>query len=638
MQGISRRALVRRYGALAVLLGLLAGCSVAPVRQVPQGQAAQALQLEQQGQFVQAARAYESLAATAQGALRNEYLVSAAEAWWQAHQGTQAWKLLGEVPAQGLSPELNARVELLKAEMDFSAHHAQTALTHLQFPLAALPDPLKALTLLLRAQIEASLNNLVAAVTDLSNRDAALGGNRDAIHANHELIWQTISQSHAPLNVTRLPTNTPSVVRGWLTLGSLMRNIWQQPRNLLQQLQAWQAEFPNHPAAQDIVPQLIASQKAFTTYPTQVAVLLPLSGQYQSVADALRDGLLTAYFQLANHGGAPAVVFYDAGGTAAGAQSAYRQAVAAGANIVVGPLIKDAVSGIAALGSLPVPVLALNTLDTKQTLPAHLFQFGLPPEGEAEQVADRLVAEGLTRGAALVPQSDWGKRVYNAFATRFQQLGGTLLGTQIYNPGASDFSVPIQRLLNLNDSQYRENQLQAVLGQSLQFEARRRQDIQFIFLAANSADAKLIRPELRFYHAINVPVYSTSQVFDPGEPADTDLDGITFDDMPWTLETSGAAATTSKTVASLWPNSFAANSRLYALGFDAWRLVPLLYKGQPFTTSVQGMTGLLSMTPEGVVHRQLDWATFKNGLPQFLPPAGAAASSGVADSDGGTPR
>lgn len=638
MQGTTLRAVARHYGVLAVMLGLLAGCTVAPVRQPAPSQAGQAEQLEQQGQFARAAQIYETLAATAKGEQRNNYLVSAAEAWWQAQQGTQAWKLLGEVPTQGLTPVLNARVELLKAEMDFTAHHAQIALQHLQFPLAPLPDDLKARTLLLRAQIEAALNDLVKAVTDLSDRENYLGANSDAIHANHELIWKTISQSHAPINTLKLPSSTSDVVRGWLTLGSLMRNIWQQPRNLLQQLQAWQSQFPNHPANQDILPQLIASQKAFVTYPQHVAVLLPLSGQYQAVADAVRNGLLTAYFQLANNGGAPGVVFYDTGSTAAGAQNAYHQAVAAGANMVIGPLIKDAVSGIASLGSLPVPVLALNTLDAGQPAPAGLFQFGLPPEDEATQIADRVIAEDLTRGVALVPQSDRGSRVLHAFMTRFQQLGGTLLGTQTYAPGASDFSVPITRLLNLNDSQYRKGQLQAFLGKSLEFEARRRQDVQFIFLAADSADAKLIRPELRFYHAINVPVYATSQVYQPGEPADTDFDGITFDDMPWTLETSGAAANTSKKVAALWPNGFHANSRLYALGFDAWRLVPLLYKGQPFTTTVQGMTGLLSMTPDGRVHRQLDWATFKNGVPQLLAPTGLPATSVITGTSTGTQR
>ena len=620
MQGDSQSVRLRRYGLLVLLLGLLAGCVISPPRPTPQGRAAQAAQLVQSGQFVRAAQIYQSLAATAQAESHDEYLISAAEAWWQAGRGQLAWKLLGEVQPAFLTPTLNARAELLKAEMDFTAHQPQVALTHLQFPLAPLPDGLKAQILQVRAQVQAVLNNTLAAVEDLSERENYLAGNTAAIHANHEQIWQVITQSRTALNVLALPPTVSPVVRGWLVLGNLARNIWQQPRNLLQQLQAWQTEFPNHPAEQDIVPGLIAEQQAFITYPTRIALLLPLSGPYQSVADAVRDGLLTAYFQLAANGGAPVVTLYDTAGTAAGAQLAYRQAVAAGTDMVVGPLLKNAVDGVASLGSLPVPVLALNTLDTNQPPPAGLFQFGLPPEDEAVQVANRIIAEGLQRGVALVPQDDWGTRVLNAFSTRFIQLGGTLLGTQAYPPGASDFSVPITRLLNLNDSQYREEQLAAFLGTHLQFEPRRRQDIQFIFLAANAEDAKLIRPQLQFFHAINVPVYSTSQVYQLGGPPDDDFDGITFDDMPWTLETSGAAAATRATVAALWPNNFSGNSRLYALGFDAWRLIPLLYKGRPFSISVQGMTGLLSMTPDGRIHRQLDWATFKNGTPQLLAP------------------
>ncbi len=618
---------IRRFCLLALLLGLVAGCAVTPTRQSPQGKATQ---LEQEGKFVDAARIYTNLAATVQGEARNEYLMSAAEAWWQAHESAQAWKLLGQIREQALYPALNARAELLKANLDFAAQQPQAALKHLHFPLAPLPDELKARTLLLRAQVQVALDNMIAAVEDLSERENDLGNDSAAIQENHQRIWQIITQSHAPLNILSLPKTISPTARGWLVLGSITRNIWQQPKNLLQQLQAWQAEFPGHPADQDIVPELIAKQKAFSTYPAHVAVLLPLSGPYQSVADAVRDGLLTAYFQISNNGSAPVITFYDAGGTAAGAQAAYREAVAAGADMVVGPLIKDAVNGIAFLGSLPVPVLALNTLDSGKSAPPGLFQFGLPPEDEASQVADRLIATGLTRGVALTPQSDWGTRVLNAFSARFAQQGGTLLGTQSYMPGASDFSVPITRLLNLNDSQYRDEQLAAFLGTRLQFEPRRRQDIQFIFLAANSNDAKLIRPQLRFYHAINVPVYATSQVYQPGEPADTDFDGISFDDMPWMLETSGAAADTRSTVASLWPNNFSGNSRLYALGFDAWRLVPLLYKGQPFSATVQGMTGLLSMDSSGRIHRQLDWASFKNGAPILLTPASLLPTNMVA--------
>jgi len=620
MQGKSALTSVRYICLQVLLLGVLAGCATTPAIQSPQSRVSQALQLEEQGKFAAAAQIYTTLADTVQGTQRDEYLVSAAEDWWHARQSQDAWKLLAQIQEKNLYPALNARVELLKANLDLAGQQPQAALRHLNFPLAPLPDELKARTLLLRAQVHVALDETVAAVEDLSEREAYLGNNSTAIHNNHQRIWAVVTQSHAALNLLALPKTISSTVRGWLLLGNLARNIWQQPQNLLKQLQAWQVEYPNHPANQDVIPDLIAKQKAFMTYPTRVAVLLPLSGLYQSAADAIRDGLFTAYFQLSNNGSAPMVTLYDTGGNAAGAQTAYRQAVAAGADMVVGPLIKDAVSGIAALGSLPVPVLALNFLDPGQTAPPGLFQFGLPPEDEAAQVADRLIEAGLNRGVALVPQGDWGSRVLNAFSARFSQLGGTLFGTQSYPPDATDFSVSITRLLNLDQSQYRKDQLAGLLGTRLQFEPRRRQDIQFIFLAAHANDAKLIRPQLQFYRAINVPVYSTSQVYQPGDPADPDLDGITFDDMPWALETSGAAADTSKAVASLWPNNFSGNSRLYALGFDAWRLVPLLFKGRGFSIPVQGMTGLLTMDNAGRIHRQLDWASFNNGVPVMLAP------------------
>jgi len=620
MQGKSALIPVRYIYMLMLLVGVLAGCAITPAIQTPQSQVTQALELEQQGKFAAAAQIYTTLANTVQGEQRNEYLVSAAEDWWQAGQSQNAWKLVAQVQVKTLSPSLNARVELLKANLDFAAQQPQAALKHLNFPLAPLPDELKARTLLLRAQVHVAMNDTVAAVEDLSERESYLGNNSAAIQDNHQRIWEVMNQSHTAINLQSLPKNISPTVRGWLQLGNLARNLWQQPQNMLQQLQAWQASYPNHPANQDIVPDLIAKQRAFATYPTRVAVLLPLSGPFQSAADAVRDGLFTAYFQLSNNGSAPIVTLYDTGASAVGAQAAYRRAVAAGANMVVGPLIKDAVGGIAAMSSLPVPVLALNSLDPGQSTPPELFQFGLPPEDEATQVADRLIAENLQHGVALIAQSDWGSRVLNAFSARFAQLGGTLFGTQTYPPNATDFSVSITRLLNLDQSQYREDQLAGLLGTRLQFEPRRRQDIQFIFLAANAVDAKMIRPQLQFYRAINVPVYSTSQVYQPGDPADPDLDGITFDDMPWTLETSGAAADTSKAVASLWPNNVSGNSRLYALGFDAWRLVPLLFKGSGFSIPVQGMTGLLTMDNAGRIHRQLDWASFNNGVPVMLAP------------------
>lgn len=616
MQGTFPHFSRLRPWSFALLFAFIAGCAVTPTRQPA---ASQAVQLEQQGKFAAAAQVYEQLAAGAQGQQRATWLVSAAEDWWQANDNQKAWALLAEVKPANLYPALNARVEMLKASMDLAAQNPQLALKHLTFALEPLPDALKARAMLLRAQAHAALDDTVSAVADLSAREAFLQSDPQAIGKNHQLIWLTLSQARTPPDLAHLPAGLSPVARGWLELGDIARNTWQQPAVYLQQLLSWQQRYPSHPANQDIVAGLIAKQRELVAYPPQIAVLLPLNGGFQSAADAVRDGLLAAYYQLAASTATPPTVsFYDSGSTPQSAQIAYQQAVRDGANMVIGPLTKSAVAAVADSGSLSVPVLALNNIDSSGSTPANLYQFGLPPEDEAAQAADRAIADGYTRAVALVSADDWGNRVLSAFSARFQQLGGNLLGTQTYPPDSSDFSIPITRLLNLDQSQYRKEQLRALLGTHLQFEPRRRQDIQFIFLAARNKDAKLIRPQLKYYHAIDVPVFATSQVYQPSDQADDDLDGISFDDMPWLLDNSGAVAQLRNHLAQLWSNSFDANSRLYALGFDAWRLVPLLYNRGQISTPVQGMTGLLSMDSDRRIHRQLVWATFSNGNPKLL--------------------
>ena len=47
--------------------------------------------------------------------------------------------------------------------------------------------------------------------------------------------------------------------------------------------------------------------------------------------------------------------------------------------------------------------------------PGLLFQFALDPEEEARQVAQRAVADGRMRGLVLLPNNEWGQRVFRAF-------------------------------------------------------------------------------------------------------------------------------------------------------------------------------------------------------------------------------
>src|SRR5690606_28896371 len=113
-----------------------------------------------------------------------------------------------------------------------------------------------------------------------------------------------------------------------------------------------------------------------------------------------------------------------------------------------------------------------------------------------------------------------------------------VLETAFYRPGGTDFSEPIRELLNLDASDRRYRALRNTLRRPIAFESQRRQDVDFIFVGAFPREARLIRPQLRFHHAMDVPVVATSHVFTgtANATADQDMDGVRFVDMPWLLD------------------------------------------------------------------------------------------------------
>ena len=305
-----------------------------------------------------------------------------------------------------------------------------------------------------------------------------------------------------------------------------------------------------------------------------------------------------------------------------GAQTAYRRAIAEGAQFVVGPLMKDDVTALAASNDVAVTTLALNQLaDESASTPALMFQFALDPEEEARQVAQRLAADGRMRGLVLLPNDDWGQRVFRAFDSELKTLGGTIAGMRFYDTASRDYSTPITQLLLIDESRARANALNSMLGQRLEFEPRRRGDAQFIFMGAFPSQGRSLRPALRFHLADDLPIYATSHIFEPDTQANTDIDGVMFPHMPLVISPDNVSADLRETLNKYWPARVRGNSRLYAFGFDAYRLVPMLKAGKfGASNAVPGMTGLLSVDAKGRVRRELGWARVTEGKPVPLDP------------------
>jgi outer membrane PBP1 activator LpoA protein len=287
------------------------------------------------------------------------------------------------------------------------------------------------------------------------------------------------------------------------------------------------------------------------------------------------------------------------------APSAYLQAIADGSDFVVGPLTREEVAALATLVDGRATTLALNFLPDGVQVPDRFYQFALSPEDEARLAARRVAADGLLSGVTLVPQSDWGRRVQAAFADEFAAAGGVVAEGADYVPSTTDFNETLRRLLRTTGQR----------GSSP------RADAQFIFVAGQPVHGRLIRSQLRFNYASALPMYATSDIFDPSGAGNQDLDGVIFPDMPWVLDPIGAAGGARDAAERAFPGRGGPLVRLYAFGYDAYRLVNELprMRGAGFGT-LPGATGRLSVDPHGRVRRELDWAQVVGGRVAPWPP------------------
>jgi outer membrane PBP1 activator LpoA protein len=364
-----------------------------------------------------------------------------------------------------------------------------------------------------------------------------------------------------------------------------------------------------------------------TTAAAHLALLLPVTGRNGAAGIKVQEGFMTAFYeQPASE--RPQIRVYDTGGTSVA--EAVTHATQEGADFIVGPLTKEEITAAAELAIRRPPILALNFLPPEKPAPAEFYQFALSPEDEARLVARRILADGHRAGVAFVPIGDWGTRVLGAFTQELQAGGGTLLGSAAIEPALTDYADSITRVLRISDSEVRRKRLESILGTKLQFEPRRRADIEFIFAAAQAPMERLLRPQLRYHFAGDIPTYATSEAFEPDPRANQDLEALMFPDMPWMLG-SDLADAVREAARAAWPNGGVRRDRLFAFGFDAYRLAVALrsHPGMP-AVSLDGLTGHLTLDRDGHVRRELSWAQVKNGEVHLLSAAVPAASAAAA--------
>ena len=615
-----------RWLAIPIICSaLLAGCVTPPVGVPPAPPApstAAAEKAERDGEYLVAANEYMRLARVAPAPDQQDYQLRAVAAYLKAGQLREAHQQIDLVDVAKLDSSFLARKMVLQARILSLEGAHEKAIRRLDdaSALRNLNPTLLADLYGVRAQEELALGNPIGAVRNLIGREQYIVG-KDAVTENQQQLWKILVSLPRARLATEFNNARNPVLSGWIELALIAVDNAGRPMQLGAALDQWKKAHPTHPASPAILDSLTAPTPGLIGRIDRIALLLPLSSTYAVAAQAVQEGFMA--MDAANPDpDKPKIRVYDTGPDPTKAPELYAQAVNDGAQFVVGPLGRDATEAIVKQASIKVPTLMLNQTDEDPiAVSKYLFEFGLPPEQEAEQVAERAYLDGYRQAAVLYPNSAWGQRMMTSWTTHWQRLGGTVVASASYDEAVSDYSDSIKQLLNITQSEERRREIAKIIGQKVEFESRPRADLDFIFLAADAKHGRLIKPQLNFYHAQRVPVYSTSNIFSGTGNAvqDIDLDGILFGDMPWMLVGNGKIQELRDKLQHGWPYAHTDLDRLYALGVDSYAVIPNLNRiSMDAGARFSGVTSGLSLDRNNRLQRQLLWARFRRGVPRLV--------------------
>lgn len=426
-----------------------------------------------------------------------------------------------------------------------------------------------------------------------------------------DTLWQDV-RAISELELT-LPYALGEDWDGWLALVRLERLSAGNLVQLQAAIEQWRQDFPEHPGV-TFFPNALAQQLSDLPRPIQsVALILPLPSDLSGPGQRILEGFLAGYYQALSAGQpVPHIQIYNE--QSAPTQTLVQLAIDDGAEFIIGPLERRNVAELESLGTLPIPILALNR--TPRTLGYHpqVFQMALAPEDEARQVARLARQAGHEVAAVMVPEGEWGERVATAFTQTWLDLDGRLVQLQTL-PARDDgrqYLVRVQTVLDIAQSQQRASNIQAVIGRSVESEARPRGDLDLVFLATNPEQTRQIVSLFNFQLADHIQLMAISNaVAATRSDRDAVLTGLRVVETPWRLQPHPLHRALQALHDPAAPDRF---ERLHALGLDAWQLMQqsAALQNQQWLR-FYGQTGLLELNAQQQLLRELAPAEFRSG-------------------------
>ena len=177
----------------------------------------------------------------------------------------------------------------------------------------------------------------------------------------------------------------------------------------------------------------------------KVAMLLPLSGQHKQLGQALLNASQVALFDLAGENFK--LVVQDTAGTPDGATAAAEAAVAAGVELIIGPLFSTSVEAVKPVAkAADIKVLAFSS--NRNVGGDGVYVMGLAPHLQVERIVGYAASQGLRHFGVLAPETPYGQAVAQAMRNAVDRNSGILSRVVFYDPSSPDLSPEVRSLAN----------------------------------------------------------------------------------------------------------------------------------------------------------------------------------------------
>lgn len=172
----------------------------------------------------------------------------------------------------------------------------------------------------------------------------------------------------------------------------------------------------------------------------KVGLILPLTGpgQGSTAATSMKNAAELALAEFQNPD--LAILLKDDRGTPEGAREAAEQAIAEGAELLIGPLFAGSVQAAGQVArQAGRPVIAFSTDSSVAARGVYLLSF--LAQAEVDRVVDHAAAQGRKSFAALIPDTTYGGVVEAGFREAVARRGGRVVALERYAAGQGPAAV-----------------------------------------------------------------------------------------------------------------------------------------------------------------------------------------------------